>query len=137
MVENRSGKMSNQPRKIGTTPIQSKDIDFEFDISGQVDAGHVMTIEKTRCKALDGMTFPSPGKEFADILMAWLTDGAPLPETGDQKVSRVMAAKPEEMTKIQLSQIIAREFGEHIKSPRFLSSEQCDLLISMIQSQAA
>ena len=137
LVENRSGRMSNQPRKIGTVPIQSKDIEYEFDLSGTLSFDHVLTIDKTRCSALDRMEFPNPGQELADILTAWLTDGAPLPETGDQKVNRVMAAKPEVMTKIHLLQIIAKEFGEHIKSPRFLSSEQCDLLIEMIQSQAA
>lgn len=137
MVENRSGKMSNQPRKVGTIPIQSKDVEYEFDISGNLSSDHVLTIDKTRCPALDRMEFPNPGQELADILTAWLTDGAPLPETGDSKVLRVMSAKPEVMTKIQLSQIIAKEFGEHIKSPRYLASEQCDLLIEMIQSQAA
>ena len=137
MVENRSGKMSNQPRKVGTTPIQSKDIEYEFDISGNLNADHTLTIDKTRCAALDRMEFPNPGQELAGILTAWLTDGAPLPETGDSKVSRVMSAMPESLTKSHLLQIIAKEFGEQIKSPRYLSSEQCDLLIEMIQSQAA
>ena len=137
MVENRSGKMSNQPRKVGTVPIQSKDVEYEFDISGYLNADHVFTIDKTRCPALDRMEFPNPGQELAEILTAWLTDGAPLPETGDSKVSRVMLAMPESLTKSHLLQIIAKEFGDHIKSPRYLSSEQCDLLIEMIQSRAA
>lgn len=137
MVENKSGRMSNQPRKVGTVPIQSKDIEYEFDISGNLNADHVLTIDKTRCAALDRMEFLNPGQELADILTAWLTDGAPLPETGDSKAARVTAAMPEGMKKALIVQLIQDKWGESITTPRQLTSAQVDELITIIQSKAA
>lgn len=136
MVENRSGKMSNQPRKVGTIPIQSKDVEYEFDISGNLSADHILTIDKTRCAALDRMEFPNPGQELAEILTAWLTDGAPLPETGDSKAARVTAAMPEKMKKAEVLNILQMKW-EGITNPRQLTSNQVNELIEMIQSQAA
>lgn len=136
MVENRSGKMSNQPRKVGTIPIQSKDVEYEFDISGNLNSDHILTIDKTRCAALDRMEFPNPGQELAEILTAWLTDGAPLPETGDSKAARVTAAMPEKMKKAEVLNILQMKW-EGITSPRQLTSNQVNELIEMIQSQAA
>lgn len=136
MVENRSGKMSNQPRKVGTIPIQSKDVEYEFDISGNLNSDHILTIDKTRCAALDRMEFPNPGQELAEILTAWLTDGAPLPETGDSKAARVTAAMPEKMKKAEVLNILQMKW-EGITNPRQLTSNQVNELIEMIQSQAA
>lgn len=130
LVENRSGKLSNQPRKVGTIPVQSKDVEYEFDITGNLNAEHILTIDKTRCPALDQEQFPNPGEELAAILKAWLTDGAPLPETGQQKADRVKAAmQAKGKTKQQVMELLAN-FG--VDNPRNLSTAQVDELISMM-----
>jgi ABC-type dipeptide/oligopeptide/nickel transport system ATPase component len=130
LVENRSGKMTNQPRKIGTVPIQARDIEFEFDIAGLMDADHNLTIDSTRLKAIDREVFPMPGEELATILKAWLTDGASIPETAQQKADRVGAAmKAKGITKPQVLELL-KEFDA--ESPRTLTSEQVDELIEMM-----
>jgi hypothetical protein len=54
-----------------------------------LDIEHHLVIGKTRCEALDGKVFYKPGKEMADILKAWLTDGAPQPPSlADEFVRR-------------------------------------------------
>lgn len=59
-------------RKLGMEARQDKDMSYEFDVQGEMDHVHTMTIAKTRCKPLDGRTFYLPGKEVADIISAWL-----------------------------------------------------------------
>ena len=66
------------PRKIGLAPVQREGMDFEFDVVGTLDDQHNLLISKTRCAALDGKTIEKPGKEFADTLKAWLSDGTPI-----------------------------------------------------------
>jgi len=92
--ENERGKSA--PKKVGLQPIQRDGLDYEFDIVGDIDDNHTLTIGKTRCIPLDGKVFHRPDKEFADILRRWLTDGMPAPATipvlGGS--SAVLAARP-------------------------------------------
>lgn len=68
-------------RKVGMAPIQREGMDYEHDVVIDLDIDHVGVISKTRCSALDGKTYKKPGREIAEILVAWLTDGAePAPE---------------------------------------------------------
>ncbi|BAY87709.1 ERF family protein (plasmid) [Calothrix parasitica NIES-267] len=59
-------------KKIGTSPIQASGIEYEFDIAGELDFTHVLTISKSRCPAVTDKTFLNPGKELASLLKAWL-----------------------------------------------------------------
>lgn len=77
METNERGKLT--PRKVGLAPIQRDGFDYEFDVVGEMDENHNLIITKSRCLALDGKVFSKPGKEVADILKSWLTDGAPSP----------------------------------------------------------
>lgn len=74
VVEEQGGK--KVPRKVGMAPVQRDDVQYEFDVHGVMDLAHVMTIDKTRCDAIDGRTFSRPGKDLAQILLNWLSDGA-------------------------------------------------------------
>ncbi len=74
--ENKSGKSSMSPKKIGTAPIQSSGIEYEFDITGELNLDHILTISKTRCSLLDGKTFLNPGRELVDILKGWMSGSA-------------------------------------------------------------
>lgn len=77
----KNGEKGTNPKKVGTSPIQSQGIDYEFDIVGEMNHQHVMTITKTRCSQLTNESFPNPGKEFASTLSVWLSSGAPALET--------------------------------------------------------
>jgi hypothetical protein len=66
------------PRKVGLAPVQRDGVDYEFDVVGDLDPENTLLITKTRCPALSGGVIPKPGAEFAETLLAWLSDGAPV-----------------------------------------------------------
>jgi hypothetical protein len=68
----KDGKTKQSPKKIGTAPIQSSGIEYEFDLAGELDYNHILTISKSRCPELADKTFLNPGKEIADTLKAWI-----------------------------------------------------------------
>jgi AAA domain-containing protein len=78
LIENVNGKQT--PTKVGLAAIQRDGIEYEFDVAADINLQHQFIPSKTRCKALDGAVIDLPGKQVADILNAWLTDGAPMPE---------------------------------------------------------
>ena len=61
-----------QIRKVGMQPVQREGIEYEFDVVGDLDQQNDLTITKTRCPALLGMTIPKPCSGFAALLDAWL-----------------------------------------------------------------
>lgn len=73
MVEGKDGKSA--PKKIGLAPIQREGVEFEFDVVAEMNLEHALTVEKTRCSKLDGEVITKPGKEIAETLRAWLSDG--------------------------------------------------------------
>ncbi|CAK0756412.1 AAA family ATPase [Azospirillaceae bacterium] len=68
----KDGKTKSAPRKIGTAPIQSSGIEYEFDIAGELNYDHILNISKSRCTQLSDRTFLNPGKELASILLDWI-----------------------------------------------------------------
>jgi ABC-type dipeptide/oligopeptide/nickel transport system ATPase component len=129
---NKQGKTCSAPKRVGTAPIQASGIEYEFDLAGEIDLNHLLTISKSRCPALSNSTHLNPGKELADTMLRWLTEGAPAPETGLQKGQRIKQAREAAgMTTEEVKLIMETEF--HRSTPAQLSSEQCDRLIAMIQ----
>lgn len=61
--------------KVGTKPEQRENVEYEFDIAGDMDKDNVLTITKTRCSELNHKRFHQPGKELAEILSTWLNEG--------------------------------------------------------------
>lgn len=80
-------------KKLGMAPVQRDGVEYEFDIVGDLDAEHNLTISKTRCLALDGVLINQPGAPLANTIKAWLTDGAPVPEPSprDAKLKQLRA----------------------------------------------
>jgi hypothetical protein len=74
--EMKNGREITVPRKIGMAPVQREGLDYEFDIVGDLDTEHNLTISKTRCSELANQIIRKPGKEFAETVRSWLTDGA-------------------------------------------------------------
>lgn len=76
VIEQVNGKSA--PRKIGMAPIQREGVDYEFAIVGDIGTNHNMVITKTRCSLIaEDAVFEKPGKQFADIIKKWLSDGEP------------------------------------------------------------
>jgi hypothetical protein len=65
-----NGKM--QPKKIGTAPIQTSGIEYEFDIAGELSAEHTLYISKSRCPQIQDTSWTRPSKDFAYQLRIWM-----------------------------------------------------------------
>jgi LmbE family N-acetylglucosaminyl deacetylase len=130
---NGQGRVSNSPEKVGTAPIQASGIEYEFDVTGDLNLEHILTISKTRCEALDQTTWLTPGKELADVLTAWLTDGAelpPMPESADQKKARLAAScKKLGLSAPDIKPLLAEY---HAQRAADLTTEQLDEVISKL-----
>lgn len=77
-VEGRNGK--EQMQKVGVKPDQREAIEFEFDVvayMGREGTGVSMSIEKTRCPALNGEVFYNPNATTLEPYRQWLDRGAP------------------------------------------------------------
>lgn len=75
-VQDKNDKGQTEVRKVGMASIQREGMDYEYDIQMEMSVDHVGVITKTRCAALDGKVFKKPGRELAETLKAWLSDGA-------------------------------------------------------------
>lgn len=63
------------PRRIGVKPIQREGMEYEFDLYASMDLSHVLTVGKTRCRAVDGAVVPSPTARFLAPVIEWLRSG--------------------------------------------------------------
>lgn len=62
--------------KVGMAAEMRDTFAYEADIEGLMDMDHNLIVGKTRCREIDGKVFKKPGKELAEILQRWLSDGA-------------------------------------------------------------
>jgi hypothetical protein len=76
---NRQGKAVQAPKRVGTSPMQSSGIEYEFDIAGEMDLNHILSISKSRCPDLANSTHLNPGRPLAESLLSWLSDGVSAP----------------------------------------------------------
>lgn len=77
VIEQVNGK--GVPRKIGMAPVQRADIEYEFDVYGEMTIENTLVVQKSRCSDLSGQVIEKPGPEVAAVLDAWLA-GEPAPE---------------------------------------------------------
>ena len=75
----------SKPVKVGLAPIQRDETEYEFDITAMMDRYHSMTIEGSRCAALDNVVIPLPDGKVAETIKQWLA-GDPMPEPSPQQV---------------------------------------------------
>lgn len=99
--ENAQGR--KVPRKVGLAAMQREGIDYEFDIAGLLDAENNMTITKTRCRTLaPNELIPKPGRDLAEKIKAWLSDGAPPAE--ETEIERLRRKVRQGLENIELSE---------------------------------
>lgn len=94
-VQEKNDRGYTEIRKVGMASIQRDGMDYEYDITLDMDVAHNGVIGKTRCAELDGRSFPFPGEELAEILKAWLSDGAPAVEKSAAVASDSPQVQPE------------------------------------------
>ena len=83
--DERTGKTTI--RKVGLAPVQRDGMEYEFDLCGEMDDSNALTVTKSRCPDLARKRIQQPGAEFAKVIKAWLSDGAPQSE--EPRVERI------------------------------------------------
>lgn len=89
LVENSQGK--KEPTKIGLKPDQRADVEYEFDIVGDMDMSHTMTVSKCSFPGLwdTGQRIEKPNTEQGAAIKKWLSEGTRL-TTIREYVERIM-----------------------------------------------
>lgn len=64
------------PRKVGMAPIQRDGLEYEFDLVADLDTDNRLMVSKSRIPALSGHVSQRQTAAVADMLRAWLEDGA-------------------------------------------------------------
>jgi hypothetical protein len=74
VLEERNGKM--MPQRVGMAPVQRQGMEYEFDVVADMDLNHIITVGKTRCPEIDGVTTVKPGIGFMTPVVNWLNEGS-------------------------------------------------------------
>jgi hypothetical protein len=77
-VEGTNDKGNKVIEKVGMEAITRDGMEYELDIVGDLDLAHTLRVTKTRARTLDGAVLERPGADFAQVVHAWLSDGAPV-----------------------------------------------------------
>ena len=93
MEQNDRGK--TVPRKVGLAPIQRDNVDYEFDVVGELDNENTLVVTKTRCPALTGAVIKKPGETLAKTLLGWLSDGVPIEQPRPTSPVKELLHNPE------------------------------------------
>lgn len=72
---NDKGKEVTVIRRVGTKPVQEKNINYEFSFQARMDEFHVMTVERTSCEAFDRAVIQRPDMETIVPLIEWMEQG--------------------------------------------------------------
>lgn len=81
----RNGKST--PQKMGMSPVQRGDIEYEFDVYLDMDIENNAVVGKTRCPALQGAVIPRPGAQLAAVLSEWLAGAPPQPRGAEPQAA--------------------------------------------------
>jgi len=63
------------PRRVGMAPVQRQGMEYEFDIVGDIDLTHNMSISKSRCFEIADAVINKPDGQWFSKVIAWITDG--------------------------------------------------------------
>lgn len=75
----KSGKTRTKPEKVGMAPVQRAGVEYEFQIVGDLDLEHRITVSKSRCDVLaDRVIQPDRESEAAAEFLTWLDAGEPI-----------------------------------------------------------
>ncbi|MBV6622500.1 MAG: AAA family ATPase [Rivularia sp. (in: Bacteria)] len=135
----KKGKSSYSPKKIGTSPIQASGVEYEFDVAGELDYTHILTISKSRCPAVTDKTFLNPGKELAFELKSWLAteESQPLSIEAPQRLEAVSVADSQDLRIKQIRTLLdypvelIKEWlqSQGVERPSQLDSRKVDELV--------
>ncbi|PSR32282.1 MAG: AAA family ATPase [Sulfobacillus benefaciens] len=122
-------------RKIGLKPMQQDGLDFEFDIVGDLDQAHTLTITKTHCSALSRAVIPEPGADLAETLKAWLGTGADPTVTEDQIKTLWELGKAQGLSVGDLVAFINHTLQTAYRTPREMTQAQFPQIVTALQAR--
>ena len=112
------------PKRVGTAPVQRAGMEYEFDIYVSLDPSHILTVQKSRCQAVDRAIVARPSASFMTPIIEWLSEGqpatvaAPPAAAADKQLQRIAELLQALGTKLdaekkQLPKLYSvKEFGE-------------------------
>ena len=111
-IQTQDSKGKTIIRKWGW-PRYKDGMEYESEV-GDLDIDHNLIISKTRCRALDGGVINKPGKELAETVKSWLSDGEPLPDKPTEAQSTRMMALVKELALdgSYMARLISDEYGK-------------------------
>lgn len=135
VIESVNGK--SVPRKVGMAPIQRQDIEYEWDIYGEMTTENTLIMQKSRCSELSGAVIDKPGAEVAAMLDRWLS-GEPAPErvpTLNDSYKRGLATGA--WTKESFYETVSKSLGNiPVTRDSVLSSEQLKQIAQVAENVA-
>jgi len=94
-VQERDNKGKTVINKVGMAPVQRDGLEYEFDIVGDIDQTHTLTISKTRYAELADEVITKPTEALGERIAAWL-QGAPMPAPDEDEEPSIPAKAPEQ-----------------------------------------
>lgn len=82
----------NVVRKLGLKPEQADGIEYEFDIAGEIDIDHRLTISKSRASTIADKDYLFPGEELVGDLVKWIGSRPPAEEPAPAPAAAPAAA---------------------------------------------
>lgn len=131
------GKTKTKPTKVGTKAVQTEGIEYEFDLAGDLDLSHLFSITKSRCEILTDTRWLKPGKELADILTAWLSEGVDviLPRSPEQKIANFKDKREKLGVDIEVARTILSRFK--VTTPANLSESELTQAIAILEEEGS
>lgn len=119
--EGKNGTKQTRVEKLGLAPVQRDDVSFEFDVMLDMNDRNVASVVKTRCSAISGQYIDKPGKELADTLLAWLSDGV-----------EMQPAKPAEAEPPATQTEKPYTFDQHLKNLERIGPEKLQAWVTRL-----
>ena len=82
-LNNDNGKM--QPSRVGLSPEQGKDIEYEFDMLMEISQENIARVLKDRTGKYQEAIIEKPGEELGKSLITWLNEGVETTQAEMQK----------------------------------------------------
>ena len=87
-VQSVDGRGKKSYERTGTSPVQGKGIEYEFDLLMVLSTDHEAKIEKDNSGQFQDHLIDRPGEEFGRAMAAWLEDGATDPDFECKRLSQ-------------------------------------------------
>lgn len=126
----KNGRTFTEPRKVGMKPIQREGVEYEFTVIADMDLEHRLTISKTRCSLIDGMSVTKGHSvEPAQVFAAWLGSGV---ERVTEEQARMLIDAMDSVTDGDLRMTLKRAFVDTYGKPTEITTDRVDEVVAWV-----